>query len=114
MDQNKAASGDVKVTLPDGSVREFDGPVTGADVAADIGPGLAKAALAVKIDGELKDLSTTIASDAGLAIVTNRDEEGLELLRHDCAHVHWDIQTSCRGTLIFGGEGLTRLALAAA
>ena len=87
MDQNKAASGDVKVTLPDGSVREFDGPVTGADVAADIGPGLAKAALAVKIDGELKDLSTTIASDAGLAIVTNRDEEGLELLRHDCAHV---------------------------
>ena len=87
MDQNKAASGDVKVTLPDGSVREFDGPVTGADAAADIGPGLAKAALAVKIDGELKDLSTTIASDAGLAIVTNRDEEGLELLRHDCAHV---------------------------
>ena len=87
MDQSKAASGDVKVTLPDGSVRQFDGPVTGADVAADIGPGLAKAALAVKIDGELKDLSTTIASDAGLAIVTNRDEEGLELLRHDCAHV---------------------------
>ena len=87
MDQSKAASGDVKVTLPDGSVRQFDGPVTGADVAADIGPGLAKAALAVKIDGELKDLSTTIVSDAGLAIVTNRDEEGLELLRHDCAHV---------------------------
>jgi len=77
----------VAITLPDGSVRQFDGPVTGLDVAADIGPGLAKAALAVRIDGEMKDLSTTIASDANLAIVTSKDADALELLRHDCAHV---------------------------
>lgn len=77
----------VAITLPDGSVRKFDGPVTGLDVAADIGPGLAKAALAVRIDGEMKDLSTTIASDANLAIVTSKDADALDLLRHDCAHV---------------------------
>ncbi|UTW51513.1 threonine--tRNA ligase [bacterium SCSIO 12827] len=77
----------VAITLPDGSVRQFDGPVTGLDVAADIGPGLAKAALAVRIDGEMKDLSTTIKSDVNLAIVTSKDADALELLRHDCAHV---------------------------
>ncbi len=77
----------VAITLPDGSVRQFDGPVTGLDVAADIGPGLAKAALAVRIDGEMKDLSTTIESDVNLAIVTSKDADALELLRHDCAHV---------------------------
>jgi threonyl-tRNA synthetase len=77
----------VAITLPDGSVRQFDGPVTGLDVAADIGPGLAKAALAVRIDGELKDLATTIETDANLAIVTAKDEDALDLLRHDCAHV---------------------------
>ena len=77
----------VAITLPDGSVRQFDGPVTGLDVAADIGPGLAKAALAVRIDGEMKDLATTIETDANLAIVTAKDEDALDLLRHDCAHV---------------------------
>jgi threonyl-tRNA synthetase len=77
----------VAITLPDGSVRQFDGPVTGKDVAADIGPGLAKAALAVRVDGQLKDLATTIESDATLAIVTSKDEDALDLLRHDCAHV---------------------------
>ena len=77
----------VAITLPDGSVRQFDGPVTGLDVAADIGPGLAKAALAVRIDGEMKDLATTIETDANLAIVTSKDEDALDLLRHDCAHV---------------------------
>lgn len=77
----------VAITLPDGSVRQFDGPVTGLDVAADIGPGLAKAALAVRIDGEMKDLATTIDTDANLAIVTSKDEDALDLLRHDCAHV---------------------------
>jgi len=88
MNQTEAASGEVKVTLPDGSVRQFDGPVTGADLAADIGPGLAKAALAIKIDGQVKDLSTPITADAQVAIVTAKDEEdALELLRHDCAHV---------------------------
>ena len=77
----------VAITLPDGSKREFDKPVSGADVAADIGPGLAKAALAVRVGGEMKDLSTVIDADAGIAIVTAKDEDALELLRHDCAHV---------------------------
>ena len=77
----------VAITLPDGSKREFDKPVSGADVAADIGPGLAKAALAVRVGGEMKDLSTVIEADAEIAIVTAKDEDVLELLRHDCAHV---------------------------
>jgi len=77
----------VKITLPDGSNREFDGPISGADVAADIGPGLAKAALAIRVNGEVKDLSTVIEADAEVAIITSKNEEALELLRHDCAHV---------------------------
>ena len=77
----------VAITLPDGSKREFDKPVSGADVAADIGPGLAKAALAVRVGGEMKDLSTVIDADAEIAIVTAKDEDTLEMLRHDCAHV---------------------------
>ena len=75
------------VTLPDGSRREFDQPVSVFDVAADIGPGLARAALAGKVDGVLVDTSYVIEQDAELAIVTGRDEEALELLRHDAAHV---------------------------
>ena len=75
------------VTLPDGSRREFEHAVSVHDVAADIGPGLAKAALAGKVDGELVDTSYLIDRDADLAIITSRDEEALELLRHDAAHV---------------------------
>jgi threonyl-tRNA synthetase len=76
------------VTLPDGSHRQFDQPVTVHEVAAEIGPGLAKAALAGKIDGRLVDTSFVILTDASLAIITSRDEaEALELLRHDAAHV---------------------------
>ena len=77
----------VTITLPDGSNRKFDGPVTGAELAADIGPGLAKAALTVRVDGEMKDLSGAIETDAEVAIITSKDEDALELLRHDCAHV---------------------------
>jgi threonyl-tRNA synthetase len=77
----------VALTLPDGSVKSFAGPVTGAELAAAIGPGLAKAALAVKVDGEMRDLGRPIEADARVAVVTARDEEALELLRHDCAHV---------------------------
>ena len=77
----------VAITLPDGSVREFAEPVTGAALAADIGPGLAKAALAIRFNGELQDLKTAISSDANVAIVTAKDEAALELLRHDAAHV---------------------------
>ena len=75
------------ITLPDGSVRSFDGPVTGTTVAASIGPGLAKAALAMELDGKLRDLSATIAADARLRFITRRDPEALDLIRHDCAHV---------------------------
>ncbi|MDA0304896.1 MAG: threonine--tRNA ligase [Proteobacteria bacterium] len=77
----------VAITLPDGSERKFDGPVTGAELAADIGPGLAKAALAVRVDGALKDLSAIIETDSDVAIITSKDDDALELLRHDCAHV---------------------------
>ena len=77
----------VAITLPDGSVRNFATPVNGAAVAADIGPGLAKAALAVRVDGELWDLGREIEKDAALSIVTARDDDGVELLRHDAAHV---------------------------
>ncbi|EJU09379.1 threonyl-tRNA ligase [Sphingomonas sp. LH128] len=77
-----------KISLPDGSVREMPQGSTPADVAAAIGPGLAKAALAAKIDGELVDLSRPFTGDASLALVTSRDEaEALDLARHDFAHV---------------------------
>jgi threonyl-tRNA synthetase len=77
----------VAITLPDGSARHYDHPVTGADVARDIGPGLAKSALALRIDGQMKDLATVIHTDCKVAIVTHRDADALELLRHDAAHV---------------------------
>ncbi len=81
------AGANVKLTLPDGSVRDYRAPVTGAAVAADIGPGLAKAALAARIDGEMWDLNREIPGDCDFSIVTARDEDALELLRHDAAHV---------------------------
>jgi threonyl-tRNA synthetase len=75
------------ITLPDGAVRQFDGPVTGAAVAAAIGPGLAAAALAMEADGALCDISHVITGDARLRFITRRDPEALEMIRHDCAHV---------------------------
>ena len=75
------------ITLPDGTVRRFDGPVTGTTVAAAIGPGLAKAALAMQVDGRLRDLSAEIVDDAAVRFITRRDPEALELIRHDAAHV---------------------------
>ena len=77
----------VAITLPDGSVRRYEGRVSGADIAADIGPGLAKAALAVRVDGTATDLLVPIENDASIGIITSKDEEALDLLRHDCAHV---------------------------
>jgi threonyl-tRNA synthetase len=77
----------VNVTLPDGSVRQFESAVTVFDVAASIGAGLAKAALAGKVDGRLVDTRYRIESDAALAIITARDAEALDLIRHDAAHV---------------------------
>jgi threonyl-tRNA synthetase len=75
------------ITLPDGSQRSFDAPITVAELAADIGPGLAKAAVAGRVDGRLVDTSFRIDSDAQAAIVTGRDEDGLEIIRHSTAHL---------------------------
>ena len=77
----------VAITLPDGSVRSFDGPVTGTTVAASIGAGLAKAALAIRIGDDMRDLEAIIDRDVKLSIVTAKDADALELLRHDAAHV---------------------------
>jgi len=76
-----------KIRLPDGTVKPFDGPVTVAELAASIGPGLAKAALAGKVDGKVVDTSHVIDSDAAVAIVTQRDTEGLDVIRHSTAHL---------------------------
>ncbi len=75
------------ITLPDGSQRSFDAPVTVHEVAADIGPGLAKAALAGKIGEALVDTSCRIEEDVALSLITSRDEEGLEIIRHSTAHL---------------------------
>src|SRR5258705_4857903 len=75
------------VKLPDGSVRQFDQPVSVAEVAAVIGPGLAKAALGGKVDGALVDTSFVIDRDSELAIITDKNPEGLDLIRHSTAHL---------------------------
>lgn len=77
----------VAITLPDGSARFYEGPVSGADIASDIGPGLAKAALAVRVEGNLMDMTQPIEKDARIEIVTANDADALEILRHDAAHV---------------------------
>ncbi len=97
----------ISVTLPDGSRRQFERPPSGAELAAAIGPGLAKAALAVKIDGELKDLTTVIEQDAKAEIVTRDHPDALELLRHDCAHVLAEaVQELYPGTQITFGPAI--------
>jgi len=75
------------ITLPDGSLRQFDAPVTGTEIAAAIGPGLLKAAMAMQVDGVTKDLSTLVAADSAVRFITRRDPEALEMIRHDTAHV---------------------------
>jgi threonyl-tRNA synthetase len=75
------------ITLPDGTEKSFNSPVSVHEVAESIGAGLAKAALAGRVDGELVDTSHVIEADAQLAIITNRDDEGLEVIRHSCAHL---------------------------
>ena len=76
-----------KITLPDGSVKAFDSTTTGADVAASIGKSLARDAVAIRVDGQLWDLTRDIQADAAVEIITRDSEEGLEILRHDAAHV---------------------------
>jgi len=77
----------ITITLPDGSSRAFDGPLSVGEVAASIGPGLAKAALAGRVDGELVDLTHRIDHDASVAIVTERDADGVDVIRHSTAHL---------------------------
>ena len=85
--EQEPAAGQVTITLPDGTTRAYEGPVSGAEIAASIGPGLAKAALAVVVDGDVRDLKRNVERDASIEIVTLKHPEALELLRHDCAHV---------------------------
>ncbi|MEE8444877.1 MAG: TGS domain-containing protein, partial [Alphaproteobacteria bacterium] len=97
----------VAITLPDGSVREFDKPVSGAELAASIGPGLAKAAIAIVVDSEPRDLAHSIASDARVEIVTAKHEAALELLRHDAAHVMAEaVQELFPGTQVTFGPAI--------
>ncbi|MBN9508931.1 MAG: threonine--tRNA ligase [Alphaproteobacteria bacterium] len=95
------------IMLPDGSVRHFDAPVSGAALARAIGPGLARAALAMKLDGRLVDLSTTIGHDASVVFVTRRDPEALGLIRHDAAHVLAEaVQSLYPGTQVTIGPAI--------
>jgi len=83
----EAATQKITVTLPDGTALELDQGASGGDAAAAIGPGLAKAALAISVDGELRDLAAALPDGAEISILTDRDAEALDLIRHDAAHV---------------------------
>jgi threonyl-tRNA synthetase len=83
----------LQITLPDGSLREYPGPVSVAEIALSIGAGLAKAALAGNVDGKVVDTSHVIAHDARLAILTAKDADGLEIIRHSTAHLLPSIHT---------------------
>jgi threonyl-tRNA synthetase len=76
-----------QITLPDGSTRSYESSVTIGEIAASIGEGLAKAALAGRVDGTLVDTSHCVETDAEVAIITERDTDGIEVLRHSCAHL---------------------------
>ena len=82
-----AATTQVRLTLPDASVREYPAGVTGREIAESIGPGLAKAAVAIRVDGTVRDLMFPIRGDAAIAILTERDREALDVLRHSAAHI---------------------------
>jgi threonyl-tRNA synthetase len=95
------------ITLPDGSIRRFDGAVTGTDIAASIGPGLARAALAMKVDGQPWDLSRVIETDASVVFITRRDPEALAMIRHDVAHVLAEaVQSLYPGTQVTIGPAI--------
>ena len=91
----------IRLTLPDGSVRELPRGSTGADLAAQIGPGLARAAVAIRVNGQVRDLARPIEEDATVAILTERDREALDVLRHSAAHV---LATAVRE--LFPGAGI--------
>ena len=97
----------IAITLPDGSKRQFDGPVSGAAIAAAIGKGLARDALAVRLDGTVRDLATVVDHDARIEIVTAKHADALELLRHDAAHVLAEaVQELSPGTQITFGPAI--------
>jgi threonyl-tRNA synthetase len=77
----------IAITLPDGTVKQFSSGLTGLDIALSIGEGLAKAALAIRVNGDLRDLTREIEKDAKISIITAKDEDGLEVIRHDTAHI---------------------------
>ena len=91
----------IRLTLPDGSVREVPSGITGRELAESIGPGLAKAALAIRVDGQIRDLSRPIEADAKVSILTDRDADALEVLRHSSAHI---LATAVRE--LFPGAGI--------
>ncbi|TWA84941.1 threonyl-tRNA synthetase [Azospirillum brasilense] len=102
-----SVTSNIAITLPDGSVREFDRPVTGLEIAQSIGPRLAKDALAVKLDGEVKDLTTTVTTNAKIEIVTRSHPDALEVIRHDAAHVLADaVQKLYPGTQVTIGPAI--------
>ena len=95
------------ITLPDGSIRRFEGTVTGTEIAASIGPGLARAALAMKVDGKPADLSRAVADDAAVVFITRKDEAALEMIRHDAAHVLAEaVQSLYPGTQVTIGPSI--------
>ncbi|MBO1360551.1 threonine--tRNA ligase [Acetobacter sacchari] len=95
------------ITLPDGTVRRYDGPVTGTEIAASIGPGLAKAALAIEVDGKLRDMALPVEADAAIRFVTRKDEAALEMIRHDAAHVLAEaVQSLYPGTQVTIGPSI--------
>ncbi|MFK7839615.1 MAG: threonine--tRNA ligase [Bdellovibrionales bacterium] len=103
----QAAEQSINVTLPDGAQRSFASGVTGLDIAKDISSSLAKSAIAIRIHGELCDLSLPITGDADIAIVTRKDDEALEMIRHDCAHVMAEaVQTLFPGTQVTIGPNI--------
>ncbi len=97
----------VIVTLPDGAERPFPGPVTGAEIALSISKSLAKEALAIRIDGQLRDLSFLVTTNAQVSLVTRSDEEALDLIRHDAAHVMAEaVQALYPGTQVTIGPAI--------
>ena len=95
------------ITLPDGSVRRFEGAVTGTEIASAIGPGLLRAALAMKVDGKPMDLSRQLTADSNVVFITRRDPEALEMIRHDAAHVLAEaVQSLYPGTQVTIGPSI--------
>ena len=101
MKAQNISNSNISITLPDGAVRQYDAGITGAEIAADISKSLAKTVIAIKIDGELSDLSLPIEADASIALIKRDDDEALEMIRHDAAHVMAEaVQTLFPGTQV--------------